>query len=172
MEFPLVNAYYICFNNHFYVPRSYFLTSASSLSIPGTYFQIFKERSPVFQLGVMGSFFQICECAIGWVWPVTFPVALREYVCAEELTHWKRLWCWEGLGPGGEGNDRGWDGWMASPTRWMWVWVNSRSWWWTGRPGMLQFMGWQRVGHDWASELSWTESNIRACFFKFHIKPH
>ena len=67
--------------------------------------------------------------------------------------HWKRLWCWEGLGAGGEGDDRGWDGWMASPTRWTWVWVNSRSWWWTGRPGMLWFMGSQKVGHNWATEL-------------------
>ena len=75
----------------------------------------------------------------------------------EELTHWKRLWCWEGLGAGGEGDDRGWDGWMASLTQWTWVWVNSGSWWWTGRPGVLQFMGLQRVGHDWATELSWTE---------------
>ena len=73
----------------------------------------------------------------------------------EELTHWKRLWCWEGLGAGGEGDDRGWDGWMASLTRWTWVSVNSRSWWWTGRPGVLQFMGLQRVGHDWATELNW-----------------
>ena len=71
---------------------------------------------------------------------------------------WKRLWCWEGLGVGREGDDRGWDGWMASPTRWAWVWVNSGSWWWTGRPGVLRFMGLQRVGHDWASELNWTES--------------
>ena len=74
----------------------------------------------------------------------------------EELTHWKRLWCWEGLGAGGE-RDRGWDGWMASLTRWMWVWVNSGSWWWTGGPGMLLFMGLQRVGHDWATELNWIE---------------
>ena len=73
----------------------------------------------------------------------------------EELTHWKRLWCWERLGAGGEGNDRGWAGWMASLTRWMWVWVNSGSWWWTGRPGVLQFMELQRVGHDWATELNW-----------------
>ena len=72
----------------------------------------------------------------------------------EELTHWKRLWCWEGLGAGGEGDNRGWDGWMVSLTRWTWVWVNSGSWWWTGRPGMLQFMGSQRVGHDWATELT------------------
>ena len=78
----------------------------------------------------------------------------------EELTHWKRPWCWEGLGAGGEGNDRGWDGWMASSTRWTWVWVNSWSWWWTGRPGELRFMGSQRVGHDWATELNWTELNV------------
>ena len=72
----------------------------------------------------------------------------------EELTHWKRPWCWEGLGAGGEGDDRGWDGWMASPTRWTWVWVNPGSWWWTGRPGVLQFMELQRVRHDWATELN------------------
>ena len=72
----------------------------------------------------------------------------------EELTPWKRLWCWEGLGAGGEGDDREWDGWMASPTRWTWVWVNSESWWWTGTsPGVLQFMGSQRVRHNWATEL-------------------
>ena len=53
----------------------------------------------------------------------------------EELTHWKRPWCWESLKTGREGDDRGWDGWMASPTQWTWVWVNSGSWWWTGRPG-------------------------------------
>ena len=66
----------------------------------------------------------------------------------EELTHWKRLWCWEGLGAGGEGDDRGWDGWMTSLTWRTWVWVNSGSLWWTGRPGVLRFMGSQRVGHD------------------------
>ena len=62
-----------------------------------------------------------------------------------------------GSGAGGEGDDRGWDGWMASPTQWTWVWVNSGSWWWTGRPGVLQFMGSQRVGQDWATELNWTD---------------
>ena len=74
----------------------------------------------------------------------------------EELTHWKRLWCWEGLGAGGEGDDRRWDGWMASPTWWVWVWVNSRSWWWTGRPGVLRFMGLQSQTRlsDW-TELNW-----------------
>ena len=66
----------------------------------------------------------------------------------EELTHLKRPWCWERLKVG-EGDDRGWDSWMASPTQWTWVWVSFESWWWTGKPGMLQFMGSQRVGHQW-----------------------
>ena len=79
----------------------------------------------------------------------------------EELTHWKRLWCWEGLGARGEGDDRGWDGWMASPIRWIWVWVNSGSWWWIGRPGVLRFMGSQRVRHDWATELNWTDVEVQ-----------
>ena len=62
-----------------------------------------------------------------------------------------------GIGREGEREDRGWDGWMASPTRWTWLWVNSGSWWWTGRPDMLRFMGLQRVGHNWVTELNWTE---------------
>ena len=73
----------------------------------------------------------------------------------KELTHWKRSWCWEALGAGGKGDDRGWDGWIASPTHWTGAWVDSGSWWWTGRSGILQFMGLQRVGHDWATELNW-----------------
>ena len=75
----------------------------------------------------------------------------------EELTHWKRPWCWEGLGAGGEEDDRGWDGWMASPTLWEWVCINSGSWWWTERSGMLRFMGLQRVRHNWTTELNWTD---------------
>ena len=75
----------------------------------------------------------------------------------EELTHWKRLWCWEELWAGGKGDDRGWDGWMAPPTQWTWVWVNSGSWWWTGRRGVQQFTESQRVGHNWVTELNWTE---------------
>ena len=67
----------------------------------------------------------------------------------------KRPWCWERLKVGGEGNNRGWDGWMASPTQWTWVWVNSGSWWWAGRPGMLQSTGLQRVGQNWETELNW-----------------
>ena len=66
----------------------------------------------------------------------------------EELIHWERPWCRERLRAGGEGDDRGWDGWMASVTRWTWVWANSGSWWRTGKPGVLQSMGWQRVRHD------------------------
>ena len=62
-----------------------------------------------------------------------------------------------GIGAGGRGDDRGWDGWMTSPSRWTWVWVNSGRWWWTGSPGVLRFMGSQRVGHDWVTELSWIE---------------
>ena len=73
--------------------------------------------------------------------------------------HWKRPWWWEGLGAGGEGDDRGWDGWIAAPTLWIWVWVNSGSWWWTGRPGVLRFMGSKRVRHDWATELNETRLN-------------
>ena len=70
----------------------------------------------------------------------------------QEPTHWKRPWCWERLKAGGEGDDRGLDSSMASLTQWTWVWVNSRSWRWTGRPGVLQSMGSQRDRHNWATE--------------------
>ena len=76
---------------------------------------------------------------------------------AKSWLFWKRPWCWEILKAGGEGDDWGWDGWMASQTRWTWVWVSSRSWRWTGKPGVLQCMGSQTVEHDWATELNWTE---------------
>ena len=71
-----------------------------------------------------------------------------------------RPWCWERLRAGGEADDRGWDGWMASPTQWTWVWVDSGSWWWTGRPGILRFMGSQKVGHNWATELNYANVNM------------
>ena len=71
----------------------------------------------------------------------------------EELTHLKKPWCWERLKGGGEGDDRGWDGWMVSLTGWTKVLASSRSWWWTRKPDMLQSMGFQRVWHDWATEL-------------------
>ena len=92
---------------------------------------------------------------------LTFPTG---HLGCEELTHLKRPWCCEGLKAGGEEDNRGWDGWMASLTQWAWVWVNSGSWWWTGRPGMLQSMGLQRVRHNWATELNWTGCNIGVLF--------
>ena len=70
----------------------------------------------------------------------------------------EKLWCWQGLGAGGEADNRRWDVWMAWLTQWTWVWVNSRSWWWKGWPGMLRFMGLQTVRHDWATKLNWTET--------------
>ena len=73
-----------------------------------------------------------------------------------ELAHWKRPWCWERLNAGGEKDDRGWDGWMASLTQWTWVWVSSGSWWWAGRPGVLQFMGSQ----SWTWLSIWTELKV------------
>ena len=71
----------------------------------------------------------------------------------EQLTHWKRPWCWERLKAGGEGDDRGWDGWMASLTWLTWVWLSSGCWWWTGRPGELQSVGSQ----SWTRLSNWTE---------------
>ena len=70
----------------------------------------------------------------------------------EELTHWKRHWCWERSKMGGEGDGRGWDSWMVSPTHWTWVWASSMSWWWMGKPGVLQSTGSQRVRHNWVTE--------------------
>ena len=80
----------------------------------------------------------------------------------KKTTHRKRLWCGERLKAGGEGDDRGWDGWMASPTQWAWIWVNSRSWWWIGRPGVLQSRG--SPSQTWLSE--WTELNNNSKFEK------
>ena len=82
--------------------------------------------------------------------PVLWPLDAKSWLI------WKKPWCWERLRAGGEGDDRGWDGWMVSLTQCTWVWVDSERWWWTGRPGVLQFMESQRVGHDWATELIWT----------------
>ena len=88
-----------------------------------------------------------------WVWSSNILV----FWC-EELTHCKRPWCWKRLKAGGEGDDREWDGWMASPTQWRRVWENSGSWWWTGRPH-VQSMGLQRVRHNWETEPNFTEMN-------------
>ena len=100
-----------------------------------------------------------------WCWSWNSNTLATSY---KELTHWKRPWCWLGLGAG---DDRGWDGWMASPTQWTWVWVSFRSWWWTGKPGVLQFMGSQRVRYDYATELntilwlSWKQNTTLMPFF-------
>ena len=94
-------------------------------------------------------FFCCCCCWVAWA----------AYIYIEY--HWKRPWCWERLKAGREGDDREWDGWMASPTLWTWIWANSGSWLWTGKSGMLQSMGWQRAGHDWATELTnWLASYL------------
>ena len=84
-----------------------------------------------------------------WSWNFSTLASLRE-----ELTHWKRLYCWETLKASGEGDHRRWDVWMASLNQWTWVQVSSGSWWWTGRSDVLQSVGSQRVKHDWATELT------------------
>ena len=97
------------------------------------------------------------EISPGWCWSWNSNTLA---IWCRELTHLKRPWCWERLRAGGEGDDRGWDGWIASLTQWTWVWVNSESWWWTGKPGVLRFMGSQRVGHDSVTELNWTRTYL------------
>ena len=85
----------------------------------------------------------------------------------KEPNYWKRLWCWKRLNAG-EGDDRGWDDWMASPTLWTWIWASFRSWWWAGNPGVLQSMESQRVRYDWATELNWTE--LRRCMERIWLR--
>ena len=80
----------------------------------------------------------------------------------------KRPWCWERLTAREEGDDRGWDGWMASPTWWIWVWASSGSQWWTGKPGVLQSMGSQKVRYDW-TELNWTDQPLALCTLLFQL---
>ena len=88
-----------------------------------------------------------------WCWSWSFNTLTTS---CKELTHWKRLWCWKRLKAGG-GDDRGRDGWMASLTRWTWVWASSGSWWWTGKPGMLQSMGCKQSDRHHCTVLNWTE---------------
>ena len=87
-----------------------------------------------------------------WSWNSNTPATW-----CEELTHLKRPWCWERLRAGGEGDNRGWTGWMASPSQWTWVWASSGSWWWTGRPGVLQSWG-HKESHT-SERLNLTELN-------------
>ena len=118
----------------------------------------------------MGLIWLLIYTYIYWKnWPWSWSYNSLATWC-EELTHWKRPWCWERLRAGGEGDDRGWDGWMASPTRWTWVWASSRSWWWTGKPGVIQSMGSQRVGYNWATEQQ--QSFILYALPEHHSKTH
>ena len=83
--------------------------------------------------------------------PILWPPDVKSWLIR------KRPWCWEKLKAGGEGDDRGRDGWMASPTRWTWIWASSGSWWWTGKRGVLQSMGSQRIGYDWVTERDYNK---------------
>ena len=89
--------------------------------------------------------------------PIIWPPDVKNWLKSQDL---KSPWCWERLKAGGEGDDRGLDGWMASRAQWTWVWVNSGSWWWTGRPAVLQSMGLQRAGHDCVTELNWFKKGL------------
>ena len=130
------------------------------------HFQWIFRFDPLAVQGTLKSLLQHCSSKASILWHLVLGIHWKDWCWSwnsntlatwwEELTHWKRPWCWERLRAGGEGDDRGWDGSMASSTQWTWVWVDSGSWWWTGRPGVLQFMGSQRVGHDWETELNWT----------------
>ena len=128
-----------------------FSQSYSSLSLPQTnHIHEFSGSVPSLHICILTSVHWKDWC---WGWNYN---TLATW--CEELTHLKRPWCWERLKAGGEGDNRGWDGWMVSLTQWTWTWVNSGSWWWTGRPSVLRSMGLQRVGHNWVTELNWIES--------------
>ena len=124
--------------SRFHKRRRQKATSKIIWLLPDDIYQTLKEISPEYSLeGLM-------------------PKLKFQYLATwcEELTYWKRSWCWERVKAGGEGNNRGWDGWMASLTQWAWVWASSRIWWWTGKTGVLQSTGSQRAGHDWVTELN------------------
>ena len=105
-----------------------------------------KEIQPVHHKGIQSWIF-IGRTDAEAETPILWPPNAKNWLIGKDPDAGKRLKAW------GEGDDRGWDGWMASPTWWTWVWVSSGSWWWTGKPGMLQSLGWQRVRHNWATEL-------------------
>ena len=99
--------------------------------------------------------------------PVLWPPHVKSWLIGKDSDSW-RDW---GQEEKGEGDDRGWDGWMALPTWWTWVKVNSGCWWWTRRPGVLWFMGSQRVGHNWATELNWTDNHFNVSYSSFFWSP-
>ena len=126
----------------------------------GFYSVLWLQIIIIFYIDQINFFFKLIFVNwMGWCWSWNSNTLATS---SKELTHWKRRWCWEGLGAGGEGDDRGWDSWMASPTPWTWVWVNSGSWWWTGRPGGLRFMGHKEL--DTTERLNWTEPNWSSFF--------
>ena len=105
---------------------------------------------------------------LDWLYSLQ-PTVEKLYIVSQNKTgSWP--WCWEWLKMAGEGDDRGWDGWMAPLPQWTWVWVNSRSWWKTERLGVLQSMGSHRVGHDWVTEKNWTEPNLKY-LFSYLVEP-
>ena len=107
-----------------------------------------KEIQPVHPKGDLGWILVLTVHWTDWCWSWSSNTLAT---WCEELTHWKRPWCWERLKVGGEGDDRGWDGWMASLTQWTRVWTSSGRWWRTGKPGMLQ--SWDhRVRQNWMTE--------------------
>ena len=124
------------------------------LAVQGTLKSLLQHLSSKASILQCSAFF-IVQLSHLWTWPLAT-------WCAE-LTHWKRPWCWERLKEGGEGDDREWDGWMASLAQWTWVRASSRSWWCTRQPGVLQSMGSQRVKHNWAAELNWNASKEFIC---------
>ena len=132
--------------------RPHFLWNISELSIRLLiFFPAINLSLPTF-IWISYQIYEFCNCFL-----ILLMVSLnvQKFFCLiKELNHWKRPWYWERLKAGGEGDNRGCDGWIASPTRWTWVWASSGSWWWTGKLGVLQSMGSQRVRHDWATELS------------------
>ena len=115
------------------------MPSSMGSSWPGFYIYFFRFFSIVGDYEILS--------IVPWCWSSN---TLATW--CEELTHWKRPWWWERLKAGGDGDDRGWDGWMASLTQWTWVWASSGKWWRTGKPEVLQSMASQRVNLDWATE--------------------
>ena len=145
---PTFSLFSFTFIKRFLVPLHFLPWGWYHLNIWGYWYFSWQSWFQLVPLPAQG--FSWCTSVLGvhwkdWCWSWNSSTLVTS---CKELTHWKRPWCWEGLGAGGEGDDRGWDGWMASPTQWAWVWVNSGSWWWTGRPGVLRFMGSQRVRHN------------------------
>ena len=110
----------------------------------------YKELKPVNRKGDQPSILNIHWKDWSWSWNSN---TLATW--CKELTPWKKPWSWGRLKAEGKGDDRGWDNWMTSLTRWTWVWASSSDWWWTGKPGVLQSMWLQRVRHNWATELNW-----------------